>query len=314
VLRRQQEEVLRGWLNYLLDPAFSTTLGSSDTNARLRRARQVIAHLKSIDGGFVDEHGSFYTCKAVANLEEEEKHLLSERRNRTYGCRFFDRTAPKELGNVEAAERFGVSVLIVRNLTPTKNPYEVLQEDLATRGVFLSSKAVQMRVRRLERKVRAGQHMAWHQILQYQYRCYKYFLEMNLWLSRCKGLPPVGYLRKWLTLTVHEMKYVTKPCGRGGTDAGFGHYSLRPGAEERSTYLSLAAAGVPDTSLDSGAAIEASELIPHPAKQNVDRPSLKRSQARAVQHGFCTGAARGLHGRARFILSSEIVPSSDGEF
>jgi hypothetical protein len=33
-----------------------------------------------------------------------------------------------------------------------------------------------------------------------------------------------------------------------------------------------------------------------------------------VQHGFCTGAARGLHGHARFVLSGEIVPSFDGEF
>jgi hypothetical protein len=28
----------------------------------------------------------------------------------------------------------------------------------------------------------------------------------------------------------------------------------------------------------------------------------KGSQARAVLHGFCTGAARGLHGRAHFIF------------
>jgi hypothetical protein len=161
--------------------------------------------MKSIDGCFVDQHGSFYTGKAVANLAEEEKHLLSERRSHTYGCRFFGRTALKELGNVEVAERFGVSVFIARNLKPTENPCDVLQEDLATRGVFFSSKAIQMRVRRLERKVRAGQHMTWHQILQYQYRCYKYFFGMNVWLSRFKGLPPVAYLRKCLTVTGPEM-------------------------------------------------------------------------------------------------------------
>ena len=201
----RQEEILRDWLNFLLEPVFSTTVRSSDTNARLRGVRQEIAHLKSIEGCFVDEHGSFYTGKAVANLEQEEKHLLSERRNRSYGCKFFGRTAAKELGNVEGAERFGVSVLIIRNLRPTGNPYEVLQEDLATRRVCVTSKAIQMRVRRLERKIRAGQHMTWHQILQHQYRCYKYFLGMNLWLSRCKGLPPVRYLRKCLSLTGQEM-------------------------------------------------------------------------------------------------------------
>ena len=201
-----QEETLRDWLNYLLDQAFATTLRSSDTNARLRRVRREIARLKNIDGCFVDEDGSFYTGKAVANLEEEEKHLLSERRNRTYECRFFGRTAGKELGNVEGAERFGVSVLIIRSLRPTENPYEVLQADLATRKVFVSSKAIQMRMRRLERKIRARQHLVWHQILQHQYRCYKYFLGMNHWLSRFKGFPPVGYLRKCLTLTGPEMK------------------------------------------------------------------------------------------------------------
>jgi hypothetical protein len=204
VLRCRQEEILRDWLNYLLDPAFSTTLRSPDTNARLRGVRQEISHLKSIDGCFVDEHGSSYTCKAVANLEEEEKHLLSERRSRTYACRFFGRTAPKELGNVEEAERFGISVLIARNLRPGENPYELLQEELA-KGKVVTSKAIQMRVRRLERKIRAGQHMTWHQILQHQYQCYKYFLGMNLWFSRFNGSPPVGYLRKCLTLTEREM-------------------------------------------------------------------------------------------------------------
>lgn len=188
-----------------MDPAFSTTLRSSDTNARLRRVRREIARLKNIDGCFVDENSSFYTDKAVANLEAEEKHLLSERRNHTYECRFFGRTARKELGNVEGAERFGASFFIIRSLRPTENPYDVLQKDLASREVFLSSKAIQMRVRRLERKIRAGQHMTWHQILQHQYRCFKYFSGMNLWLSRFKGLPPVGYLRKCLTLTGHEM-------------------------------------------------------------------------------------------------------------
>jgi hypothetical protein len=83
LLRHRQEEILRDWLNYLLDPVFSTTLRSSDTNARLGRVRREIARLKSIDGCFVDEHGCFYTSKAVANLEEEEKHLLSVRKNRT---------------------------------------------------------------------------------------------------------------------------------------------------------------------------------------------------------------------------------------
>src|ERR1700719_1377515 len=131
-----QEEILRDWLNYLLDPAFSTTLRSSDTNARLRRARREIARLKNMDGCFVDEEGFFYSGKAVANLEDEEKHLRSERRSRTYECRFFGRTARKELGNVEGAERFGVSVLIIRSLRPRENPYDVLHDDLATRRVF----------------------------------------------------------------------------------------------------------------------------------------------------------------------------------
>lgn len=203
--RHRQEEILRDWLNYLLDPAFSTTLRSSDTNARLREVRREIAHLKNMEGCFVDEDGSLYTGKAVANLEEEERHLLSERRNRTYESRFFGRTAPKKFGNVEGAERFGVGVLITRSLRPTENPYDVLQADLATRKVFVTSKAIQMRVRRLERKIGAGQHMNWHQILQHQYRCYKYFWGMSLWLRRFKGLPPVGYLRKRLTLTGHEL-------------------------------------------------------------------------------------------------------------
>ena len=202
----RQEEILRDWLSYLLNPAFSTKVRPSDTNSRLRRARREIARLKSVGGCFVDENGAFYTGKAVANLEEEEKHLLSESGNRTYECRFFGRTAPKELGNIEGAERFGVSVFITRNLRPTENPYHVLQEDLATRKIFVSSKAIQMRVRRLERKLRAGQHTTWHRILQHQYRCYKYFVGMNLWLSRFKGFPPVGYLRKCVTLTGPEMK------------------------------------------------------------------------------------------------------------
>lgn len=206
VLRRHwQEETLQDWLNYLLDPAFSTTLRASDTNSRLVRCRREIARLKRIDGCFVDEHGSFYSHNAVANLEEEEKHLLSELRNRTYECRFVGRRAPKELGNVEEAERFGISVVIAHNFRPTENPYDVLQEHLANRKVFVSSKAIQMRVRRLERKLQAGQHMTWHQILQHQYRCYKYFSGMNLWFSRFKRLPPVRYLRKCLTLTGREM-------------------------------------------------------------------------------------------------------------
>jgi hypothetical protein len=205
LLRHRQEEILRDWLNYLLDPVFSTTLRSSDTNARLGRVRREIARLKSIDGCFVDEHGCFYTSKAVANLEEEEKHLLSVRKNRTYECEFFGRTAPKELGSVEGAERLGIAVLIARNLRPTKNPYEVLQADLATRNACVTSKAIQMRVRRLERALRAGQHATWHQILQCQYQCYKYVLGMNLWFSRFQGLPPVGYLRRCLRLTGREM-------------------------------------------------------------------------------------------------------------
>jgi hypothetical protein len=200
-----QEELLRDWLNCLLDPAFSTALRSSDTNARLRRVRGEIARLKNMDSCFVDEDGSFYTGKAVAILEGQEKHLLSERKNRTYECKVLGRTARKELGNVEGAERLAVSVFITRSLRPTQNPYDVLHEDLATREVFIESKAIQMRVRRLERKIRAGQHMTWHQILQYQYRCYKYFIGVNLWFSRFTGFPPLGYLRKCLRLTRHEM-------------------------------------------------------------------------------------------------------------
>jgi hypothetical protein len=203
--RHWQEEILQAWLNYLVDPAFSMALRSSDTNARLHRVRGGIARLRKIDGCFPDENGSLYTDKAVANLEAEEKDLLSQRRNRTYGCRFFSRTAPKELGNVEEAERFGISSLIIRSLRPTENPYDVLQKHFASSSVFLTSKAIQMRVRRLEKKIRAGQHFAWFHILQQQYRCFKYFLWMNLWLSTFKGLPPVGYLRKCLTLTGREM-------------------------------------------------------------------------------------------------------------
>jgi hypothetical protein len=206
VLRRHwREEILRDWLNYLLDPAFSTTLRPSDANSRLRSVRREIAHLKNMDGCFVDEDGCFYTSKAVTNLEEEQKHLLSERRNRTYECRFFSETARKELGNVEGAERFGVSVLIARNLRPTENPYDALQEDIETRKVFVTSKTIQMRVRRLDSKLRAGQHITWDQILQHQYRCYKYLSGMSLWHSRRKGFPTVGYLRKCLTLTGREM-------------------------------------------------------------------------------------------------------------
>jgi hypothetical protein len=209
VLPRQgREEILRNWLNYLLDPAFCTTLRSSDTNARLRGVRREITRLKNIDGCFVDQEGSLYTGKAVANLEEEEKHLLSEKGSRSYECRFFGRRAGKELGNVEGAERFGASVLIIRSLRPTESPYDVLQKDLAVRKVFLTSKAIQMRVRRLEGKIRAGQHTTWHRILQYQYQCYKYFSGMNLWLSRFTGFPPVGYLRKCLTLTRREMNMI----------------------------------------------------------------------------------------------------------
>jgi hypothetical protein len=212
--RHWQEELLRDWLNCLLDPAFSTALRSSDTNARLRGIRREIARLKNMDGCFVDEDGSFYTGKAVAILEGQEKHLLSERKNRTYECKVLGRTARKELGNVEGAERFGVSVFITYSLRPTENPYDVLQEDLETREVFIESKAIQMRVRRLERKIRTGQHMTWHQILQYQYRCYKYFTGINLWFSRFKGLPPVGYLRKCLTLTSHEMNMLESLVAR----------------------------------------------------------------------------------------------------
>jgi hypothetical protein len=200
-----QEEILRAWWNYLLDSAFSTTLRSSDTNARLRGTRAEIARLKNMECGFVDEAGSFYIAKAVSNLEKEEKHLLSESGSRTYECKFFGRTARRELGNVEEAERFGISVFIIRRLRPTENPYDVLQEALATKKVFVSSKAIQMRVRRLERKIPEGRHMAWHQILEYQYRCYKYFAGMSLWTGRSTGFPPVGYLRQCLTLTGPEM-------------------------------------------------------------------------------------------------------------
>ena len=111
-----------------------------------------------------------------------------------------------------------MSFFIIRSLRPTENPYDVLQKDLASRKVFLSSKAIQMRVRRLERKVRAGQHMTWHQILQHQYTCFKYFSGMNLWLSRFKGFP--GFPRGGICQEVPHIdtardESVTKPCCRG---------------------------------------------------------------------------------------------------
>jgi hypothetical protein len=202
--RHWQEDLLRDWLNYLLDPAFSMTLRSLGTNARLHGVRREIARLKNMDGCFVAEDGSSYTGKAVANLEGEEKHLLSERKYRTYDCQVFGRTARKELGDVEGAERFGVSVFVAHSLRPAENPYHVLQEEFETRKVFIEPKAIQMRVRRLERKIQTGQHMAWLEILQYQYRSYKYFRGTNLWLSQGKSFPPVGYLKKCLTLTRYE--------------------------------------------------------------------------------------------------------------
>lgn len=217
--RHGQEEILQGWSSYLLDPAFTTTLRPSDTSARLRGVRRDIARLKNADGRFVDEDGSFYTVKAVANLEEEEKHLLSETRYRTYECGVFGRTARKELGDVEAAERFGVSVLINRSLRPAENPYKVLQKDLETRKVFVASEAILMRVRRLETKIRAGQHLTWHQIVQYQYLSYKYFVGINLWQSRCIDFPPVGYLRKCLTLTRREVNMLRSLVVRGDPKA-----------------------------------------------------------------------------------------------
>lgn len=203
--RHWQEEILRCWLNWLLDPAFSTTLRSSDTNARLRKLRAQITRLKKMPVSFVDEDGSFYISKAVASLENEEKHLLVERRTRTYECGFFGRTAPKELGNIELAERFGVSFFLLRRLKPTENPYSVLQKELESRQIFSTAKAIQMKERRLEANIRAGRHMPWPEILRYQYRCFKYFSGMNIWFGRSTGLPPVGYLKKCLTLTVHEM-------------------------------------------------------------------------------------------------------------
>jgi hypothetical protein len=203
--RGWQEEILRDWLNYLLDPAFSTTVRPSDANRRLGTVRREIARLKKIDGCFFDEDGSLHASRAVAHLEEEERHLLTEKRSRTYQCvYYFGRTAPKGLGNIEEAERSGVSALIVRSLKPRENAYDVLQKELAARKGYVGSKAIQMRVRRLEKKIQTG-HLTWFQILQYHYRCYKYFVGSNLWLDRFKSIPPVGYLRKCLTLTRPEM-------------------------------------------------------------------------------------------------------------
>jgi hypothetical protein len=205
-----QKEILQDWLNYLLDTRFSMTLRSSDTNTRLRGVRQETARLKSMDGCFGDEKGFSNIAKAVASLEEEERHLLYERTIRTYECQYFGRTASREFGNVEGAERFSISIFIIRNLRPMENPYDVLRKDLASRKFFVSSKAIQMRVRRLGGKVGAGEHMAWHQILQHQYQCYKYFVGMNLWFSRFQRLPPSGYLRKCLTLTGAETKMLRR--------------------------------------------------------------------------------------------------------
>jgi hypothetical protein len=156
-------------------------------------------------GCFVDKSGTFYIDKAVANLEADERHLLFGRRNRTYECGYFRRTAPKELGNVDWAERLSISFLLMPCLMPTENPYDALQKELASKQHFLTSKAIQMRVRRLAKKIGAGQHMSWDQILGYQYRCFKYFSGMKAWLSYFKGYPPKAYLRKCLALTGHEM-------------------------------------------------------------------------------------------------------------
>ena len=208
--RRWQEGILEDWLNYLSDPVFSTTIRPSGAKTRLHTVRREIARLKKMDGCFVSEDGSLHTHGAVAHLEEEERHLLCETRNRTYQCQHFRRTAPKGLGNIELAERIGVSVRIIRGLKPRENVYDVLQKDLAAKKVWVESKAIQMRVRRLEKRIRVGQHLSWDQILQHHYRCYKFFVGSNLWLSRFKGFPPVGYLKKCLTLTRPEINLLRR--------------------------------------------------------------------------------------------------------
>jgi len=146
----------------------------------LRELRGHIAGLKKLAPPFVDKKGRSFIHKAIADLEAEEQHLLSERRNIAYKCELFGRSAPRELGNVELAERYGVSVLLLRRWKPSENAYDVLNKELEKRGVFVKAKTIQMRVRRLDENIRAGLHIPWDKILENQYLSFKYSWFMRL--------------------------------------------------------------------------------------------------------------------------------------
>jgi len=167
--------ILPEWFDYLTHPAFlRAEVKPSPANGTLRELRGHIAGLKKLAPPFVDKKGSSLIDKAIANLEAEEQHLLSERRNITYECELFGRSAPKELGNLELAERYGVSVLVLRRWKQPGNAYDVLKEELEKRGLFVRAKTIQMKVRRLDEKIRTGLHLPWSQILEDQYLSFKY--------------------------------------------------------------------------------------------------------------------------------------------
>ncbi len=224
---REELKTLRGFLDWLLEPALAAKIRPSQTEARLRKVRREISHLEEMTG--------FYVNEAVPKLRKEENLILAERKFRTYQNPFVIRNAPREVGNIEETERLFLAVRIIRALDPTTNPYISLKDQLEKRGNHRTRIAIQMRVTRFEKKLGAGQYFSCRQIAEQHYFRFKGF---QLWnspfghnlalvlekLRTSRGRKQAsGYLEPWpkrdfdkmnrfLTLTNVERKLLDDLC------------------------------------------------------------------------------------------------------
>jgi len=169
---REELKTLVDFLDWLLEPALAAKIRPSQTEAKLRKVQREISHLEELTG--------FYVNEAVSKLRQEENLILAERKSRTYQNPFLTRSAPRELGNIEETERLFLAVRIIRALDPTVNPYSSLKDQLEKRGNHRTRIAIQMRVTRFEKKLRAGQYFSCRQIAEQHYLRFKGF---QLWNS-----------------------------------------------------------------------------------------------------------------------------------
>ena len=151
-LSDRDRELLRGWLDFEQELAFSTKRQPQKTKLKLRALGRLLGHTQRTEKtlGSLDNE--------IESLREREKLLRAEGDSRTFlaGSGVHPsvvRTHPAEWGDRERTESLFTATRISRVLWPETNSYAFWRDQLTLKALTGSPKAIIKRVKEFEKRL-----------------------------------------------------------------------------------------------------------------------------------------------------------------